>query len=101
MKHYLIEKNFNYKNFLMMNGYVGEREFSHGTIDVAFKECYEMNMKGVVNYFALGQVKQLKVLYEARRVADYEEYSNFNKPKVEELLSYAESILEIFNSESA
>ena len=96
--------NFDYRNFLKQNGYVNEKEYSHGTIDLAFKECFNTNVKGTIDnnvLYALGKISQFKTLYKARKEADYDEISNFKKFELEELYSYAEAILEIFEGESA
>lgn len=98
LKYYLIANNFDYTNFLRSRGYdTKEREYSHGTIPVAFRMCYFKQAKGNIPISELQKMDRFFNLYQARIDADYNEQSNFTKRRAENLCIDAESLLELLN----
>ena len=69
IKGYLIDKEFDYDGFLQQKG-LGDKAFSHGTIQAAVTTCLMANGKKAVDVYKL---HVLNTMYYKRRKADYEE----------------------------
>ena len=71
IKDYLLRKNFNYENFLRSKG-LKEREYSHGSIQMAVVTCLQTNGNKPSDIFKLNIIDNM---YRKRRRADYEKDS--------------------------
>jgi uncharacterized protein (UPF0332 family) len=90
IKGYLIEKKFDYKDFLRQNK-PDDREFSHGTIQAAATICLEENGRDPVD---VSKLVVLSNLYKKRRRADYEQ-KNIIEDELKNSLNDLNTVLSI------
>jgi uncharacterized protein (UPF0332 family) len=69
IKGYLIDRQFDYEDFLRKKGLDG-RNFSHGTLQLAIVTCLMDNGKKAVDVYKLAVLSNL---YEKRQRADYKQ----------------------------
>ena len=90
IKSYLIEKQFDYEDFLQKKG-LDDKIFSHGTLQSAIVKCLMDKGKNLLDIYEL---KSLDDLYKKRRKADYERV-NITEPELKTSLEELDRILAI------
>lgn len=70
IKKYLIERGYDYRQFLEHIGKTEDREYSHGTIKRALFECLLDNKNHIQN---ISQLNVIDNLYRKRKIADYDD----------------------------
>jgi len=90
IKDYLIDKQFDYKDFLQKRG-SNEMIFSHGTLQAAVADCLMKNGKKPVDVYKLFV---LSSLYEKRKRADYTK-ENIIEPELKASLNDLNTVLSV------